>query len=205
MRALKLGFLLSSVFLLTTPTSSKSPTAAGGGEGGRGRSLLGFTETKGNASFQCSPSGPCLPCAYSEKNDEKYRCSETGYRVPLKCVEIEESSKEETDDKKQRRLYSNRGLEANAAVHKQLMKAVNNLKWRRLLDDSSASEGGKQSYITFRSCVPVDGEEKLSVLGFEMIMFGLLLISGPVVYMRKRHTTSVMPGAVRIPSNPPRF
>ena len=88
--------------------------------------------------------------------------------MPLKCVEIQDGSKGETDNKKQRRLYSNQDREANTAVHKQLPSAVGKFKWRRLLDDSSTSEGGKQNYVTFRSCVPVDGEEKLSVLDFEV-------------------------------------
>ncbi|RWW07557.1 hypothetical protein GW17_00029058 [Ensete ventricosum] len=48
------------------------PAEGGGGgrdeaERERGRSLLGFTEAKGNASYQCSPSGACLPCQHSEK------------------------------------------------------------------------------------------------------------------------------------------
>ncbi|PON53738.1 structural polyprotein [Trema orientale] len=63
--------------------------------GGIGRrALLSFKETPhgSNATFECSPSGPCVPCLYSEKNDEKYRCSETGYRIPLKCVEIKHGS-----------------------------------------------------------------------------------------------------------------
>ncbi|RRT58929.1 hypothetical protein B296_00033176 [Ensete ventricosum] len=49
-------------------------TGRGGGDGGaavegaRGaRLLLSFHEAKGNASFRCSPTGPCLPCQYSEK------------------------------------------------------------------------------------------------------------------------------------------
>ncbi|XP_072966267.1 uncharacterized protein [Typha angustifolia] len=163
--------------------------------GGGGRTLLGFTETQGNASFHCSPSGPCLSCQYSEKNDEKYRCSETGYRLPLKCVEVQDGGKEGTNHK-QRQLSALEKPEL-------LLKAISNYKWRKLLDNSSS---GKQSYITYRSCVPVDDEEKLSFLGFEVIMVGLLLISGSVVYLRQKRT-AVMPGAgaIRIPTNPPRF
>lgn len=47
------------------PSTKGASEVVGGG--GRGRLLLGFTVTKGNSSFQCSPSGPCLPCQYSEK------------------------------------------------------------------------------------------------------------------------------------------
>ena len=33
------------------------------------RALMGFKETPngGNITYECSPSGPCVPCAYSEK------------------------------------------------------------------------------------------------------------------------------------------
>lgn len=33
------------------------------------RALLGFKEKPngGNVTYDCSPSGPCVPCAYSEK------------------------------------------------------------------------------------------------------------------------------------------
>uniref|UniRef100_A0A453LMT5 Uncharacterized protein n=1 Tax=Aegilops tauschii subsp. strangulata TaxID=200361 RepID=A0A453LMT5_AEGTS len=34
---------------------------------GARRSLLGFVEAQGNSSYRCSPSGPCIPCQYSEK------------------------------------------------------------------------------------------------------------------------------------------
>ncbi|KAL0908751.1 hypothetical protein M5K25_023260 [Dendrobium thyrsiflorum] len=174
--------------------------------GGKGRSLLGFRETLGNVSFQCSPSGPCIPCEYSEKNDEKFRCSETGYRLPLKCVETRDVSTEESKSKNQRKLLFQSGNMAGSVMREQLVAAVRNLKFRKLMDDSSTSESGKQSYITYRSCIPVDGEEKLSILGFELIMVCLLLISGPVVYLRQRRPV-LMPGAgaTRIPTNSPRF
>ncbi|KAH0451196.1 hypothetical protein IEQ34_018495 [Dendrobium chrysotoxum] len=188
--------------------------------GRKGRSLLGFRETLGNVSFQCTPSGPCIPCEYSEKwreepirvvemefkNDEKFRCSETGYRLPLKCVETRNVSTEESKSKNQRKLLFQSGNMAGSVMREQLVASVRNLKFRKLMDDSSTSESGKQSYITYRSCIPVDGEEKLSVLGFELIMVCLLLISGPVVYLRQKRPL-LMPGAgaTRIPTSSPRF
>lgn len=195
------GLWMVGLFLL----SCYIPAAVGGGDepAGRGRLLLGFKEARGNASFQCVPSGPCLPCFYSEKNDEKYRCSETGYRVPLKCVEIQDDPKEVTSDKTQKRPSSNKAPKVKSE-RKQLLTTVTNVKWRKLLDDLSISKDGKQSYITYRSCVPVEGEEKLSVLGFEAIMVFLLLVCGPMLYM-KRKNIAIMPGAVRIPTNSPRF
>uniref|UniRef100_A0A0E0R1A1 Uncharacterized protein n=1 Tax=Oryza rufipogon TaxID=4529 RepID=A0A0E0R1A1_ORYRU len=147
--------------------------AATTSSGGR-RSLLGFVEAQGNSSYRCSPSGPCVPCQYSEKSDEKYCCSETGYRLPLKCVEVQNVTKE-----------------------------GNNTKQRKVLDDASTS-GGSKHYTTYRSCVPLEDEEKLSVLGFEVMMAGMLLISGPFVYYRKTRT-AIMQGASRIPTSPPRF
>ncbi|XP_020576626.1 uncharacterized protein LOC110022152 [Phalaenopsis equestris] len=167
--------------------------------GGKGRSLLGFRETLGNVSFQCSPAGPCIPCEYSEKNDEKYHCSETGYRLPLKCVESQDGSKEVSRSKNRRKLLFQSDNMAGSVT-------VRNLKSRKLTDDSSASENVKQSYTTYRSCIPVDSEEKLSVLGFELIMVGLLLISGPVVYLRQKRPIFILgTGATRIPTNSPRF
>lgn len=96
--------------------------------------------------------------------------------MPLKCVEID-ASKGKTDDKKQRRLLSNQEQEAHATVNKQFITDVRKLMSGRLLDESSTSEGGKQSYIMFMSCVPVDGEEKLSVLGFEVCLSVKSLLS----------------------------
>ncbi|PAN13831.1 hypothetical protein GQ55_2G355000 [Panicum hallii var. hallii] len=168
--------------------AAAAAAAAASTANGARRSLLGFVEAQGNASYQCTPSGPCIPCQYSEKNDEKYSCSETGYRLPLKCVQAQNVTKE-----------------------------GNKSKQRKILDDASTSgdtksqsggtkstSGGPKHYTTYRSCVPLEGEEKLSFLGFEVIMAGMLLVSGPFVYYRKRRT-NLMQGAARIPTSPPRF
>jgi hypothetical protein len=80
------------------------------------------------------------------QNDEKYSCSETGYRLPLKCVQAQNATKE-----------------------------GNMSKQRKILDDASTSggtksaSGGPKHYITYRSCVPLVGEENLSVVGFEVL------------------------------------
>ncbi|CAL9107754.1 unnamed protein product [Musa textilis] len=196
------------VVALTLASRWCIPAEGGGGgrdeeERERGRSLLGFTEAKGNASYQCSPAGACLPCQHSEKNDEKYHCSETGYHVPLKCTEIKYSDKEENKNKVNRRLSS---LPKHPTiVQKHLFDAINNYKVRKLLDDSVKQEVGNQSYITYRSCVPVIGEEKLSVFGFEVIMVGLLLISGPVVYLRQKRISLPGVGFMKIPAIVPRL
>uniref|UniRef100_A0A7N0U0S4 Uncharacterized protein n=1 Tax=Kalanchoe fedtschenkoi TaxID=63787 RepID=A0A7N0U0S4_KALFE len=60
------------------------------------RMLLSFKETPSgsNSTFDCSPNGPCVSCLYSEKSNPKFRCSETGYRIPLKCSLLKEKTKE---------------------------------------------------------------------------------------------------------------
>lgn len=112
------------------------------------------------------------------QNDEKFHCSETGYHVPLKCTEIKHSDKEQNKNKVNRRLSSLPKLPT--IVQKHLFDAINNYKVRKLLDDSVKQEIRNQSYITYRSCVPVIGEEKLSVFGFEVWNFTLLLIKASI-------------------------
>ncbi|KAE9454568.1 hypothetical protein C3L33_13532, partial [Rhododendron williamsianum] len=136
---------------------------------------MSFKETPsgGNATFDCSPSGPCVACLYSEKKDEKYRCSETGYRIPLKCEET--------------------GAKSNEANSETAQKD-------HLLSDVSTSVSGSQAYITYRSCIPAVNEEKLSVLGFEGIMLGMLFISSSVIYIKGKRS-GAPPGSVRIPTS----
>ncbi|KAG7589587.1 hypothetical protein ISN44_As07g018480 [Arabidopsis suecica] len=145
------------------------------------RFLLGFKETpKGsNITFACSPSGPCVSCNSSEKRKEKYRCSETGYRIPFKCKEVREEvdSHKKIGEEETKNDQSNNEEEA---------------KTRNLLDDSPATKVKSQSYKTYRSCVPSADEEKLSVLGFESIMLGLFLVSGAAIYIRKRQTVPML-------------
>ncbi|XP_068647090.1 uncharacterized protein [Aristolochia californica] len=156
------------------------------------RSLMSFSERKGNSTFDCLPAGPCVACQYSEKNDEKYRCSETGYRIPLKCIETEGGAKKASSNPRRRSI-----LEGGDFV-----TSLQHLKWRRLRDHSSKLDNGKKTYITYRSCVPAVDEKKLSVLGFEGIILGLLLLSVPVVYIRRKRSINMSGvGAVRISTN----
>ncbi|CAI9092790.1 OLC1v1028123C3 [Oldenlandia corymbosa var. corymbosa] len=161
-------------------TSAEVVRNEGRGEVGKGytnqlggRALMGFKETPsgGNITYECSPSGPCIPCAYSEKNDEKYRCSETGYRIPLKCVAIESGSKEVKGKKepKGRSTLESIHCEVNLLVKSNAAEGhASSLTRRHLLDESSGSEDGKQAYITYRSCIPAVNEERFSVIGFEV-------------------------------------
>lgn len=143
-----------------------------------------------------------------------YRCSETGYRIPLKCVEIGDVPKESNGKKFQKsrsaleddpNFSSNAHPETNAAFQsaKELVTSIRYLRWRRLLDAPLQKlEGEKRTYITYRSCLPAVDDEKLSVLGFEGIMVCLFTVSATIIhYRRKRSLAMSGGGAVRIQSN----
>ncbi|KAI3730947.1 hypothetical protein L1987_62128 [Smallanthus sonchifolius] len=169
-------FNFISVYSSSSSSDLSVPHEPQAGRGLGLRGLKSFKEkaTGTNITFDCSPSGPCVPCLYSEKKDETYRCSETGYRIPMRCVKIETPVDEENETKKQ--------------------------KDRNLLEDSSNIEVGPEIYVTYRSCIPAVNEEKLSVLGFEALMLLLLISSSFVIF---RHKGSLaMPGAMRLPTNP---
>jgi hypothetical protein len=59
--------LLVAVAALWIPPAIAAAAAAASTASGAQRSLLGFVEAQGNASYQCIPSGPCIPCHYWEK------------------------------------------------------------------------------------------------------------------------------------------
>ncbi|XP_019445521.1 PREDICTED: uncharacterized protein LOC109349242 isoform X2 [Lupinus angustifolius] len=165
------------------------------GNGFGRRVLLSFKENPSgsNVTFECAPSGPCVPCIYSEKGDDKYRCSETGYRIPFKCVETKDSIK---DTKKTKAQKGRSSMEISDSIEKSHKVSHVDVDFttpqshRILLDDSSASDNKSQAYITYRSCIPPETDEKLSVLGFEGVVMFLLLISGLVIYLRKKKAAS---------------
>ncbi|KAL0004055.1 hypothetical protein SO802_011616 [Lithocarpus litseifolius] len=206
--------LLFFFFLSITVQTLLFQTVCGSEEIEKGigrRGLLSFIETpKGsNVSFECSPSGPCISCLYSEKTDEKYRCSETGYRIPLKCVEIKDNSKNGNGNGKGKSSRNSRstleishGNEILLAESLDSGELTTSMKHRSLLEDPSTPESGPQAYITYRSCLPPVNEEKLSVLGFEGIVLCLLLISSSIIYFRRKRTISMTTfGAGRIQTN----
>ncbi|CAG7885284.1 unnamed protein product [Brassica rapa] len=86
-----------------------------------------------NVTFECSPSGPCVSCNSSERRKEKYRCSETGYRIPFKCREVrgEEASHKKDAKETQQRDQSNVNDEGDEDVVDAFVKQ------RNLHDDSS--------------------------------------------------------------------
>ncbi|KAJ1389871.1 hypothetical protein SESBI_37878, partial [Sesbania bispinosa] len=142
------------------------------GNGFGRRVLMSFKEKPrgSNLTFECAPSGPCVPCLYSEKGDEKYRCSETGYRIPFKCVEVKDPIK---DAKKTNSQKTRSSLEVSDSIPKSHEMShvagefTTTQSHRSLLDDSSPSDNKSQAYVTYRSCIPAVIEEKLSVLSFE--------------------------------------
>ncbi|XP_054823725.1 uncharacterized protein LOC129321826 [Prosopis cineraria] len=169
-----------------------------GSQNGLGRRvLMSFKEKPpgSNVTFECSPSGPCVPCLYSEKGDEKYRCSETGYRIPLKCIESENSvkSSEKSDSQNARSTLevSNGIAESHKVLNDSRELFSTSKEQRSLLDSSSTSDNRLQAYITYRSCIPATTEDKLSVLSFEGIVILLLLVSGSIIYLRKKKGVSV--------------
>ncbi|GKV14412.1 hypothetical protein SLEP1_g25297 [Rubroshorea leprosula] len=130
------------------------------------RVLMSFKETPEgtNVTFECSRSGSCDRCLYSEKVDEKYRCSETGYRIPFKCVEVQDATNGENTQKSQK----------DRSTFEISDSSANAIKQRNLRDDSSTADGESQAYITYRSCIPPVDEEGLSVIGFEVLYFGMV-------------------------------
>lgn len=166
------------------------------GHGFGRRVLMSFKEkpSGSNLTFDCAPSGPCVPCIYSEKGDEKYRCSETGYRIPFKCEEIKDSKKDakKTNPQKTRSTLEISNSSAKSHIVEHVYGEFITLQSQRtLLDDSSASDNKSQAYVTYRSCIPADTEEKLSVLGFEGVVIFLLLISGSFIYLRKKKAAAM--------------
>lgn len=62
------------------------------------------------------------------------------------------------------------------AVLRNLEEPYTSIGGRRLLTDSSTQENEAESYITYRSCIPADNEEKLSVLDFEVCLLIFLAL-----------------------------
>ncbi|XP_031491765.1 uncharacterized protein LOC116258640 isoform X2 [Nymphaea colorata] len=211
--------LAASVLLLIlslSPSSSSSSSMLAQGATSR-RQLRTFKELRGNTTFECFPSGPCVACHYSEKDflqsDEKYHCSETGYRIPFKCADVEHSL--EVNGQKYQKgrlalqgtsaLYSSNHWNAYSAFQQRKdFASPERLLGRRLLKGSSSKEEKKkkQHYMIFKSCTPTVDGEKLTILGFEGIILCLLLVSCPIIYIRKKHTSLASGlGMLRIPTN----
>ncbi|XP_057856394.1 uncharacterized protein LOC131065766 isoform X1 [Cryptomeria japonica] len=138
----------------------------------------------GNKSFECSPSTGCFQCAYSEKIDEKYHCSETGHRMSYKCIEVRNNFKEVNKEQVGKDSYSMKdehreGITSGYKDVKLQNPQTQNTEgqsndtrnkdgnWRRLSETSRTIEDTKQIYYIYRSCVPPASEEILGIFGFE--------------------------------------
>ncbi|CAM8950272.1 unnamed protein product [Rhodiola kirilowii] len=158
------------------------------------RVMLSFKETPSgsNNTFDCTPNGPCVSCLYSEKNSPKFRCSETGYRIPLKCALVKDKTKElnaKNPQNNQSTTENNEVIPLSGDTYSFVQLLMLSLNW-------------PQTYITYRSCIPAVSEDKLSVLGFEGIILGMLAISGSFLYYRKKQTAAMSAsGAIRIPTS----
>ncbi|KAJ6318975.1 hypothetical protein OIU76_014343 [Salix suchowensis] len=85
---------------------------------------------------------PMFP-APTPRSDENYRCSETGYRIPLKCIEIEHDTKNENGKKHSQNGRSAVEISDNLNPHISLQDAASN-EGRILLDGSSSAKDGAQ-------------------------------------------------------------
>ncbi|KAH0930016.1 hypothetical protein HID58_015743 [Brassica napus] len=101
-----------------------------------------------------------LARAHEQKRRDEKRCEKRG----------EEASHKKDAKETQQRDQSN----VNDDFDEDVVDAF--VKQRNLRDDSSPS------------CFPPANEERVSVLGFEAFMLGLLLVSGSAVYYRKKQT-----------------
>ncbi|KAI4385178.1 hypothetical protein MLD38_003233 [Melastoma candidum] len=174
MKFMRICFVVTLILSLTLRASSASSESPGGL-----RALRSFKEVaKGsNATYECSPSGACVPCEYHEKKDMNYRCSETGYRIPLKCVGKAEAASGSADG---------------------------NSQTQHLRGSKSNSNSKMMEYVTYRSCIPAINEEKMTVIGFEVFLLCLLVASGSFVYFRRKSSIN-MPGIGTARSTNTRF
>lgn len=153
-------------------------------------------ETDGNTTLWCT-SGPCVACTRSEKADSKFKCSPTGYHKAQQCAE----DRDAVDMSKKPKDEENTGLGTDpiqAKDQEPANEAVDGrddtLKGRGLVGETES-----QTTIVYKTCIPQEVKEKLSVFGFEGVVLVSLLLSAPAVHYRKKRG-SVTQGLQRIPS-----
>ncbi|KAG6382221.1 hypothetical protein SASPL_158145 [Salvia splendens] len=149
----------------------------------KGRTLMGIKETPngGNVTFDCSPSGPCIPCLRSE-NDEKYHCGETGYRIRLKCVPSGIGSKDSKGTKQHKERSTLEFMELGVNQHD---------------GDMSISSTRQRDYTV----IPPTLDHALMSLTGAALMLALLVSSGSFIYFRRKRAAA--PGGVpmRLPTS----
>ncbi|CAM6019669.1 unnamed protein product [Sphagnum balticum] len=162
-------------------------------------------DSKGNTTYSCDASGPCIPCSYSEKQTDEYHCKQTGFHQPFKCIEMK------TDHKPgQTKRDSQLPSEANdvekdgvEGLHqRRKLQAMDSTAAQKLLDSQNFKiEGGLKVYHTYKFCTPQEQEDKLSVWQFEGLVIGSLALCSPLLYYRRKHSF-LASGMTRIPNNP---
>lgn len=93
----------------------------------------------------------------------------------MKCVESEDVSNVENEKKTRAALEISTDSEKPHVILHDAVELITSIKHRSLLEDSSTSKGKSQAYITYRSCIPAVNEERLSVLGFEVVSLNFSL------------------------------
>jgi hypothetical protein len=164
-------------------------------------------EAEGNSTvLWCSP-GPCLACSASEKADPKLKCSPTGYHKIEQCVKDENGVPDlikNKDDGDGHLGASEDPIEGNNQNHLGETETAGSdssdgddttIKERSLVGADDVS----QKILIYRTCLPQDVKEKLSVFGFEGVVLLCLLLSAPAVHYRKKRATNTQ-GMQRIPS-----
>lgn len=125
------------------------------------------------------------------QSDEKYRCGETGYRIRLKCVPSGSGSKD-TKSLNAQKTRSTLEIMDFAVNQRDTDLTISSTRQRRLLGDSSKSEGVSRGYVTYRSCIPAVNEEKMSVLGFEVSSFHFYAFHTSVLCPTSRNFTYLL-------------
>ncbi|CAK9858946.1 unnamed protein product [Sphagnum jensenii] len=162
-------------------------------------------DSKGNATFSCDASGPCIPCSYSEKQTDEYHCKQTGFHQPLKCVEMKTDhnagqTKRDSQLPSEANDVEKDGVEGLHQRRK--LQAVDSTAAQKLLDSENFKiEGGLKVYHIYKFCSPQEQEDKLSVWQFEALVIGSLALCSPLLYYRRKHSF-LASGMTRIPNNP---
>lgn len=178
-------------------------------------------DSKGNTTFSCDASGPCIPCSYSEKQTDEYHCKQTGFHQPFKCMEMK-TDHNSGQTKRDSQLPSGRedserpdndasqNTEANdvekdgveGSHQRRKLQAVDSTAAQKLLDSENFKiEGGLKVYHIYKFCTPQEQEDKLSVWQFEGLVIGSLALCSPLLYYRRKHSF-LASGMTRIPNNP---
>ncbi|CAM6084037.1 unnamed protein product [Calypogeia fissa] len=155
-------------------------------------------ETDGNMTLWCT-SGLCVACTSSEKAEAKFKCSPTGYHKAQQCAEdrdaVDMSTTKPKDEKTTTEVTKDpiQGKDQKP-TDDNVDGGAASLKGRGLVGDAVS-----QTTVIYKTCIPQEVKEKLSVFGFEGVVLVCLLLSAPAVHYRKKRGAAAQ-GLQRIPS-----